>query len=379
MESEISNLTKPLILDIGSSIFKLGWAGTDFPQIIAPSIYADITDFLFQTDVIEGFEEIFLEEGTNKYLFGNDAEKYLNILKIHEFKKDGNFSIFLKYFKYFYNQLKIPSDFKYKQPIILINPFFTPEIEKVKYQQIFLETFGFPKLLFLSETQAIISSLKKMSGVIVNIGESNTYISTVLHGFMNNMARDLFPITGKDLTNYFLNLILSQKETNKDFYINRWIAKEIKEKASLCVLNPESERNKIKEGFEKYNRLITLPNNYNLKINYERFQLAEPLFDPSLLHLDYKGLDESIAEVIKLWDRENWAELLSGIIISGGSSLITGLRERLSKELTKYFPEKLQLKVNVFAPAGREHMSWIGASVLYLKGQLEKGWIFKSN
>ena len=44
-------------------------------------------------------------------------------------------------------------------------------------------------------------------------------------------------------------------------------------------------------------------------------------------------------------------------------------------ELKKHFSEKLQSKIKVVAVSGRENMGWIGASVLYTKDQLKKGWI----
>ena len=134
MSSDVNKELNPLILDIGSSIFRLGWAGEDFPKILAPSIYVDITDFLFQTDVIDGLEDIFFKENMEKHLFGNEAQQYRNILKIHEYKKENNYSIFLKYFYFYYKQLKISSESQFKQPIIILTPFFMSELEKTKIE-----------------------------------------------------------------------------------------------------------------------------------------------------------------------------------------------------------------------------------------------------
>jgi centractin len=253
------------------------------------------------------------------------------------------------------------------------------DLERTKLQQVFLETFNFPSILFLSEGQAIISTINKTNGVMVNIGESNTSITSILHGFINPVARDVFPISGKDLTTYLLNLIVKGKGAVSNFYIDKWIAKEIKEKTALCVLDPKKEMKQVKEGVQKYNQTISLPNNYSLKINMERFLLSEPLFDPKLIHIDYKGLDEAIAEVIKLWERESWEELISNIILAGGGTLIQGFKERLSQELIKHFPEKIRPKINLIAASGRENISWIGASILYIKNQLQKGWITRSD
>ncbi len=189
------------------------------------------------------------------------------------------------------------------------------------------------------------------------------------------MARDVFPISGKDLTKYFLNMIIAEKGTGKNLFLDKWLAKEIKEKTAICILNPEDEKKRIKEGLSKYNQPINFPDGTIVTINTERFMVTEPLFDPSYIHIDYMGISEAISKIIRTWERENWEELVPNIILSGGTSLIPGLKERIIAEIKNFFPEKLQGLVDVIAVSGRENMGWVGASILYSRDQLQKGWI----
>ncbi|MFX1601439.1 MAG: hypothetical protein ACFFB6_12650, partial [Promethearchaeota archaeon] len=189
------------------------------------------------------------------------------------------------------------------------------------------------------------------------------------------MARDTYPIAGKDLTDYLLNLVLSKKGSQKTVYLDKMIASEIKEKLSLCTLDPEGEIKRIKDGLTKYNRNIDLPDGTSLEINSERFMLVEPLFNPALIHIDYIGLPEAVSKVIKFWDRENWEDILPNIILAGGSSLIPGLDKRLKTEISNHFSERLREKINVISVSGRENIGWIGASVLWAQGKLKKAWI----
>jgi len=375
MSEEDTKFLRPLVLDIGNVNFRMGFAGEDFPDILTPTVYVDKSDYLFNSEVIEGLEEIFLEEREDIYLYGNDALNYQNILKVHEFKKKNNFNILSKYFNHYYQQLQIPEEYQYLQPIIILSPFIMTEMEKTKLKKIFFNEYHFPYLVFLSERKAILSTLNKTSGVIINIGESNTYISTILHGFTNIMARDIFPISGETLTEYFLNLILQGKGSKTNVYLDKWLAKEMKEKTALCVLNYDYELKKVKEGLTKYDRNINLPDNSTIKINAERFKISEPLFNPKIIHIDYPGLAESIANVIKFWDRENWAELLGNVVLSGGGSLISGIKERIKKELKQHFSSKLHPAIKIIAVSGRDTMAWIGASILFMKDKLEEGWI----
>ncbi len=371
---------RPLIVDFGTSSFRLGFAGDDFPSIIAPSVFVNFTDYLFTSDAIEGLDEILVGgENSQNYLFGDDALNYKNILKVREVRKEDNYTIALKFFDHYYSKLEIAPEYRYKQPIVLISSFLMTDLEKSKFQQIFFDEFNFPKLLFLSESQAIMAPLQKISAVVVNMGESKTYINSFLHGFNQIMSRDVYPIAGKELTTFLLNLCITHKKSGKKNYIDNLIAREIKDKTSTCVLNAKAEVKRIKEGVNKYDKIVNLPDGSSLKINSERFMLAEPLFNPKLIHMDYFSLGEAISKVIKTWAREDWEELLSNIILAGGGSLIPGLKDRLKLELKNYFPDKITPKLNVISLAGREHMSWIGASILYLKNQLQKGWIENPN
>ncbi|MFX0076617.1 MAG: hypothetical protein ACFE96_14335, partial [Candidatus Hermodarchaeota archaeon] len=238
MSNTDNNQLIPLILDIGTDNFRLGWAGGDFPDIIAPSVYVNVTDYLFSSnviasDTIDGLEDIFLDTSNQSHLVGHDALRYQNILNVREFSKERNYNILLKFFYHYYQQLNITEEYQFKQPLIIITPFYKSELEKTKLQEIFFNALNFPYILFLPETQAILSTLQKTSGVIVNIGESHTYISTIFHGFTNIMARDIYPISGDDITKYFLNLILSNSSVTKNLYLDKVIAKEIKEQISL--------------------------------------------------------------------------------------------------------------------------------------------------
>jgi len=45
------------------------------------------------------------------------------------------------------------------------------------------------------------------------------------------------------------------------------------------------------------------------------------------------------------------------------------------REIMNYFSERISQKVNIIAANGRENMSWLGASILHSKNELQEGWI----
>jgi len=146
MSSEKPNQTRPLILDIGRNYFRLGWAGNDYPDVIAPSIYANNTDYIFDSDVIDGLEDIFVgEKKAENHLFGNEALKYSNVLKVHELR--NNYNILMKFFYFHYKKLGIENENQFKQPIIILTPFFMSDLEQTKLRDIFFNVFDFPAIL----------------------------------------------------------------------------------------------------------------------------------------------------------------------------------------------------------------------------------------
>ena len=114
----------------------------------AVSVYVDVRDCIFDSNVIDGLEELFYNENSEIHIYGEMALKYQNILNIHEFKKENNFFILSNYFQYYYQKLNVAPEHKNKQPIIVISPFFMTELEKTKLQQLFFNELNFPYILF---------------------------------------------------------------------------------------------------------------------------------------------------------------------------------------------------------------------------------------
>ena len=55
-------------------------------------------------------------------------------------------------------------------------------------------------------------------------------------------------------------------------------------------------------------------------------------------------------------------DLYSNIVLSGGSTMYTGIAERLNKEVVALAPSAMKIKV--IAPPERKFSVWIGGSIL---------------
>uniref|UniRef100_A0A0K2V2Y3 Uncharacterized protein n=1 Tax=Lepeophtheirus salmonis TaxID=72036 RepID=A0A0K2V2Y3_LEPSM len=68
---------------------------------------------------------------------------------------------------------------------------------------------------------------------------------------------------------------------------------------------------------------------------------------------------------------------MSNIALVGGNSLLPGMDERLSKELTALFPSNFPVRVQ--AQKGREFFSWEGGAHLSSLNSFQELWISRSD
>ena len=106
--------------------------------------------------------------------------------------------------------------------------------------------------------------------------------------------------------------------------------------------------------------------------------LAELLFksdeaatsQDTLPSLAYGAVESSDVDVRK--------EVLSNVVMTGGSSLFQGASERLHHELSAKVPSAYKVKVVTAAPIERKFSVWIGASILASLGSFQQLWLSKA-
>ena len=98
-----------------------------------------------------------------------------------------------------------------------------------------------------------------------------------------------------------------------------------------------------------------------ITLGNERFRCAEVLFNPSLIGLESRGIHELIFNSIMKCDLDIRKDLFGSVVLSGGSTMINGMAERVEKELRNLVPPSINVKI--IAPPNRKYSSWIGGSI----------------
>ena len=91
------------------------------------------------------------------------------------------------------------------------------------------------------------------------------------------------------------------------------------------------------------------------------WQAPEVLFQPTLLGVGDKGLTEAIVDVLTRVDTTVRAELATNIVLTGGGSMIPGLKTRIETDLKAQIPH---LTVKVYDLKNPLYSSWLGATIM---------------
>lgn len=93
----------------------------------------------------------------------------------------------------------------------------------------------------------------------------------------------------------------------------------------------------------------------------ERFRCSELLFKPSLNSLEFDGIERMLFDSIMKCDIDVRNDLFANIMLSGGTTMLPGLPERIESEITRLAPPRTQVKV--IASPERKFAAWIGGSL----------------
>ncbi|MHA1419911.1 MAG: hypothetical protein ACTSPO_13425, partial [Candidatus Heimdallarchaeaceae archaeon] len=363
LEEMIQN--KPLVIDNGTGFTKNGFAGEDQPRSVFPTIIGYPKYQIIMTDV---------EHYVREYYIGEEAINLRGVLKLVYPVEHGqvqDWDAMERIWHYtFYNDLRVNPN---EHPILLTEPPLNKNQNKEKMAELMFDTFNVPAMYISMQAILSLYASGRTTGIVVDSGDGVTHIVPVYEGFAIAHAIHRSDIGGRDVTDY-LRRLLRQRGYSLSSSAEREIVRDIKERLCYVALDPEKEL-KLAEKVSGMEKTYTLPDGETLTIGAERFMAPELFFNPGAIGSEENALDELIYRSIQNCDVDLRRDLYANIVLSGGSTMFPGLKERLHKELTELVPETMEIKI--IAPPERRYSVWIGGSILSSLKTFAKLWVTK--
>ncbi|ETO13361.1 hypothetical protein RFI_24017 [Reticulomyxa filosa] len=219
------------------------------------------------------------------------------------------------------------------------------------------------------QSQLSLFASGRINGLVMDLGEGVSQAVPIYEGYAVHEAVSRSSVGGSELTTFLKQYL--RDRGYEDF--PRGIVKKIKESLAHVIDDFEMEyRKSICGDLEK---CYELPDGCVITVAFERFICAEALFHPKLLNIEDEGIQTLAYQSIIKCDLDIRKELFHNIVLSGGTSLIANLDDRLLKDVVALVP--LHTKVKVIAPSERKYSAWTGGSILANLNSFQDMWITK--
>ncbi|XP_010507695.1 PREDICTED: putative actin-9 [Camelina sativa] len=110
-------------------------------------------------------------------------------------------------------------------------------------------------------------------------------------------------------------------------------------------------------------------------LDQTKFRCPEVLFQPSLIMgKESPGIHEATRNSIMKCAVNTRKDLYGNILLTGGTTMFQGIKERMTKEITALVPTSMKIKVDV---PESESSVWIGGSTLAALSSFHQMWVTK--
>lgn len=244
--------------------------------------------------------------------------------------------------------------------------------------EIMYSKFNIPSLYISTQGVLALYAVGCTSGVVYELGEGQSHLTCVHQGHVLPESIYRYELGGLDINDY----LITSLEINHGLYMNtdmKAIPYDIKETCCYLASDYDSELT-LANDYQVIEQDYKLPDNQTiLTLNTERIQAPEVLFQPLLLHKhEMEGIHRNLYRSITQCPIHVRRDLCRNIVVSGGTTLLSGFPERLLKEIQALFPSSLKNDIHITSIPERQYSQWIGGAILSSLSSFQSHWISKS-
>ncbi|XP_033250015.1 actin, clone 302-like [Drosophila miranda] len=362
-----------LVMDIGSGICKVGFGGNDAPTAIFPSIIGRSRHLTAMLGM--GSNRPYGAGRVEAYV-GDEAQKSRGVLALKYPIERGavvDWDDMEKIWHYaFHNVLGVAPE---EHPVLLTEPPLNAKGSREKVTQIMFEKFDTPAMYLAVQAVLSLYATGRTTGMVVDCGDGVTHSVPIFEGYAVTHGVSHLELAGRDLTDYMMR-ILHESGSSFQTTAEREIVRDLKERHCYVALDFDQEIHKasVDSSLEKS---YQLPDGQTVSVASERFRCPEALFQPGLLGVESCGVHEATNKSILKCEVDIRNNLYNNIVLSGGTTMLAGLPERLQKELNLLAPSTTNIKID--APSDRSISVWLGGSILSSISVFQQMWVTKKD
>jgi len=353
-----------VVVDNGSGMCKAGMAGDDSPRAVFPSIIGT-----------PNHKSIMVGMGEKQIYVGEEAQAKRGVLKLAYPIAHGiieNYDDMEKIWHHcFFNELRLnPAEHR----VLLTEAPMNPKQNREKMVQTMFEAYNF--LGCYVSIQAVLSlySSGRTTGIVCDSGDGVTHLVPIYEGFSIERSVMRLDLAGRDLTDH-MSKLLTERGINLNTSAEKEIARDMKEKLCYVALDFEKELESYNQNPEGFNANYVFPDGQERILGSERFRCPEALLKPGMIGIEGEGASEMTYTSINKSEVDLRRDFYGNVILSGGTSMYTGLQDRMAEDIRGLAPSSM--KVNVLAPPERKYSVWIGGSILSSLSTFQECWITK--
>eukprot|EP01083_Nonionella_stella_P058593 153426_1 len=412
-----------IIVDNGSASIKAGFGGDDAPRAIFPTVCGNLKP------------EISINKSSAKHIYvGDEVHAKREILQSRRPIQQGivtNWNDMEHVWRHTFGaELRIDTG---SFGVFMTEPPLNPKANRERMTQIMFETFYFGGCYIGNSAVLSLYASGRVTGIVCECGGEKTHIVPIYEGHYLPHATLKMDLGGDQLTQYLIRLLNARRYVFPTNTEQQDIARDIKEKLCSVALDYEQTLQQIE--VQKY----ALPDGSIIEIKSEAIQVPEALFNPNLifepsthpkmenmdfrttlidgyikayykrhLHRDtfdllckytapiehHQGMHELIYKSWMKCDIDIRHALHRNIVLSGGSTMFTGIAQRLEQSIPEYmrtyasgngleiamdrnikYIGKTTNSVRVICPPERKYSAWIGGSILSSLSTSDDMWI----
>ncbi|KAJ7095182.1 actin-related protein Arp4p [Mycena belliarum] len=406
-----------LVIDIGTSSVRAGYAGDDTPKAVIPTTFgyhkapldpdSAMPDVADPTQPRPGkFAKMYMGQyGPSVWRDGMEVSNPLNEGLIHDFEP---VSALMRHAIVDVMRCN-PSE----HPILVTEPAWNTPANRERMAEIMFEEFQVPAFYIANTGVLNAFAAGKGSALVIDVGQTMASVTPIVDGFV--LRKGLVYSTLPKLVHAHAHHMLAAPNPQRrgiDLYPHQLISnkmpvemgapprftlREDRVKGTTASWRAWYEAREVDEWIQSvagvleqgWNdqvaasrppRQYEFPTGYNSWFAQERFLVGEQLFHHSSQMLASnptlpKHIPALITESLRACDPELRQVLVGNVVLTGGGSLFAGFGDRLSAELARSFPHvKIHSPGN---PVERRYGGWLGGSVLGSLGTFHQLWISK--